>query len=247
MNSCVQGIEFLSANITQDQGIHRPGVRPMSKDRVAKPCLPYPGQACHSLDPYQINTRILPPRSPVRYLSLVRRQICCLTTSWRTRSFRRERVRARSVYECQKAAAKGSLQIFPRMELPSGRPSWHPKPVRSREPSLTGCVTRSNEYMPRSAWRSKTGKWLKTKRSSIGRPVGINLVPRLIDHCLGRAAVCRHKEKLERLARRSIEKRNPRRIRRPSRRRRLPHRGALSVGDNGRLERCSARADGPEN
>jgi hypothetical protein len=61
----------------------------------------------------------------------------------------------------------------------------------------------------------KDGEVAEDERTSIGRPVGINLVPRLIDHCLGRAAVCRHKEKLERLPRRSVEKRNPRRIRSP--------------------------------
>src|SRR5580704_1975699 len=57
----------------------------------------------------------------------------------------------------------------------------------------------------------------ENERMPIGGPVGINLVPRLIDHCQGRAAICRHKEKLERLPRRSIEEGNLCRIRRPTR------------------------------
>src|SRR5271156_5245557 len=70
----------------------------------------------------------------------------------------------------------------------------------------------------------KKGEVTEDERMSIGGPVGINLVPRLIDHCQGRAAVCRRKEKFERLPGRSIEKRDPRRIRRPSWRRRLHRR-----------------------
>ena len=48
-NDRVQRIEFLSANITQDQGIIVG--RETCPDCVAKPRLAHPGEACHSLDP----------------------------------------------------------------------------------------------------------------------------------------------------------------------------------------------------
>jgi hypothetical protein len=46
----------------------------------------------------------------------------------------------------------------------------------------------------------KNGEVAEDEHLSIGGPDGINLVPRLIDHWQGRAAVCWHEEKLERIS-----------------------------------------------
>jgi hypothetical protein len=65
MNRCVQGIKFLSANITQDQGIIVG--RETCPDRVAKPRLPNAGQARYDFHLSVGYVNSLDP--PARYLS----------------------------------------------------------------------------------------------------------------------------------------------------------------------------------